>query len=332
MHAPKVSILIPTFNRAKELPQAIESALAQDYSNLEVIVSDNASIDETSLVVKKYASDDRFKYYRNIQNIGMSANWRRAVFTHASGEWALILSDDDYLTDPTYITKTMRLAEKFKDIVIIHANYEVSVNNSYKIRLKKEIPEVVDGKWMFMNYDKRHIQYLLMTTIFHRKIAKELYFFDADILYPDLAAFLKISLHGKAGFIHDYVGVYRLHETNAGKCIDMNILFDNLQAITIPYEYAKEKNIFSSIELERWKRRMIKNSANAILSKIFISRKHKDVKELYRRLKQKYPFALFIFLQPINILKLFTFRIPYLYNLLKRCHKTPMKARQIKVG
>ena len=62
---PKISILIPTYNRAHYLMEAIETSLQQDYSNFEVIVSDNASTDDTLERVKKYLDDPHFRYYRN---------------------------------------------------------------------------------------------------------------------------------------------------------------------------------------------------------------------------------------------------------------------------
>ncbi|MGZ3749514.1 MAG: glycosyltransferase family 2 protein, partial [Pseudobdellovibrionaceae bacterium] len=91
----RVSIIIPTFNRASFLVEAIESALAQDYGDLEVVISDNASTDYTSEVAQYFSKDPRVKYFRNAENIGMVKNWHKAVFEYATGAWFLILSDDD---------------------------------------------------------------------------------------------------------------------------------------------------------------------------------------------------------------------------------------------
>ena len=61
----KVTIMIPTYNQAKYISKAIESALSIDYSNIEVIVSDDCSSDNTEEVVSKYLSDNRYKYIKN---------------------------------------------------------------------------------------------------------------------------------------------------------------------------------------------------------------------------------------------------------------------------
>jgi glycosyltransferase involved in cell wall biosynthesis len=62
--------MIPTYNQAKYISKAIESALNIDYPNIEVIVSDDCSTDNTEEVVSKYLSDDRFKYIKNEKNLG----------------------------------------------------------------------------------------------------------------------------------------------------------------------------------------------------------------------------------------------------------------------
>ena len=94
---PKVSIMIPTYNRAHFLAEAIESALMQDYPNLEVIVSDNASTDNTRECVQRYLTDPRFRYYRNDENLGSSANYERLLYEYAAGVYGQYLTDDDVL-------------------------------------------------------------------------------------------------------------------------------------------------------------------------------------------------------------------------------------------
>lgn len=92
---PKVTIAIPTFNRVDFLRQALDSALAQTYPNIEVVVSDNASTDGTEQLLSGY-SDNRLKSIRQASNIGMMGNWD-ACLASASGEYFLLLSDDDVL-------------------------------------------------------------------------------------------------------------------------------------------------------------------------------------------------------------------------------------------
>lgn len=100
---PKISIMIPTYNRAHYLVDAIESSLAQDYPNFEVIVSDNASTDGTEESVKKYLSDPRFRYYKNDKNLGSGPNYEKLLYVYATGEYGNYLTDDDYFIDKDHL-------------------------------------------------------------------------------------------------------------------------------------------------------------------------------------------------------------------------------------
>ena len=108
---PKVSIAIPTFNRADYLRMAIESALAQTYSDIEVIVSDNCSTDKTTEVIAEY-NDSRLVSIFQSTNIGMMGNWNKCL-EKATGKYFILLSDDDLL-DACAIEK---LVARFEDSV-----------------------------------------------------------------------------------------------------------------------------------------------------------------------------------------------------------------------
>jgi glycosyltransferase involved in cell wall biosynthesis len=102
-----ITIFIPTYNRAQLLKRAIESALNQKWENLEVIVSDNGSSDETFRVAEEYLKKDcRFKYFRHPQNRGMIANYEFGLSIIQS-EYFSLLSDDDLLL-PSYCETAMQ--------------------------------------------------------------------------------------------------------------------------------------------------------------------------------------------------------------------------------
>ena len=101
-----VSILIPVFNRAHLIEETVRSALAQTYAAIEVIVVDNASTDQTWLILERLAADDRrLKIFRNETNIGPVRNWR-ACLERASGYFSKILWSDD-LINREYIERCL---------------------------------------------------------------------------------------------------------------------------------------------------------------------------------------------------------------------------------
>lgn len=121
---PLVSIGIPTFNRALTLRRAIESVLAQDYQNIEVVISDNASTDETEAIcLEACQRDSRIKYLRQPHNQGLIPNFCEAR-GQARGEFFMWLGDDDWL-EPGYLSRCMSifLAEPQHSLVCGNVRY-----------------------------------------------------------------------------------------------------------------------------------------------------------------------------------------------------------------
>src|SRR5205823_4293943 len=90
----KFTIGIPTYNRAHFLRRSLKSACDQTWPDVEVLVSDNASTDETEEVVRSYG--ERVRYHRNPENIGMWPNFARLA-EMAEGEYFSWLQDDDLI-------------------------------------------------------------------------------------------------------------------------------------------------------------------------------------------------------------------------------------------
>ena len=93
MQGLKFSILIPTRERAATLGPCLETCLAQQYANLEILVSDNASSPETRAVVDGF-SDPRLKYFRQETRVSMRQNFEFLV-DQASGDYIIMIGDDD---------------------------------------------------------------------------------------------------------------------------------------------------------------------------------------------------------------------------------------------
>ena len=92
-----VSVILPTYNRAQLVLESIYSVLNQTYSDLELIIIDDQSKDNTDEVVGKYLSDPRVSYYKNPSNLGLVGNFNRALEL-AGGDYIKFLLADDKLT------------------------------------------------------------------------------------------------------------------------------------------------------------------------------------------------------------------------------------------
>ncbi len=121
-HDPLVSILIPTFNRAGYLQLALESACAQTYPYLEIIVLDDASTDHTPAVVHAFQKrDDRILYVRNHRNRGLVPNWRQGV-EMAQGDFFCFLGDDDVL-EPAFVERLLEPLRQHPDLVLAFCDH-----------------------------------------------------------------------------------------------------------------------------------------------------------------------------------------------------------------
>lgn len=115
---PLVSIGLPTSNRAATLGRAIESALQQDYQNVELLISDNASADETEAICCRLAEkDSRLKYVRQQTNLGAIANFHE-VLRHSKGEFFMWLADDDWL-DQSYVGSCVQCLLEHPDYSLV---------------------------------------------------------------------------------------------------------------------------------------------------------------------------------------------------------------------
>jgi glycosyltransferase involved in cell wall biosynthesis len=95
--SPLVSVCLPVRNGAERLPRVIRSVIAQDYGELELVISDNASTDATEDVCREFAAeDDRIAYHRHPENIGLLGNFIAAMRI-SRGEFFRWVGDDDWL-------------------------------------------------------------------------------------------------------------------------------------------------------------------------------------------------------------------------------------------
>lgn len=111
-----VSILIPVYNREKIIGETIESALNQTYKNIEIIVVDNKSTDNTFKICKEYQKryPDIITVFQNERNLGPVKNWKKCL-EYARGKYVKILFSDDQI-GKTFVEKSVKAFIKHPEI------------------------------------------------------------------------------------------------------------------------------------------------------------------------------------------------------------------------
>lgn len=125
-----VSILIPVYNRENLIEETVQSALNQTYKNIEIIVVDNQSTDNTWEILQKLASQyERIKIFQNERNIGPVRNWKRCI-DEANGEYGKILWSDDLIA-PQFLEKIVPYLEN-EDVGFVFTGTEIFINGTDK--------------------------------------------------------------------------------------------------------------------------------------------------------------------------------------------------------
>ena len=208
MNAPLVSVVIPSYNYGRYIQAAVDSVLTQDYPNLEVVVSDNASKDDTLQVLVAYAGDPRVRVHVNPRNIGLTPNINNGI-TLARGEFVTMLSADDFLL-PGHTTRLVELAQAHPHAALVYGNAYFAEETGVPHSLRNVYGQVAAGyaggrnefAWLFMTC------YMCLPTILFRKAVLERYgLFDATL---DIASDWEICMrlaHGGEQFAYTPVPV-----------------------------------------------------------------------------------------------------------------------------
>jgi len=117
MNSPLVSIGMPVYNGGKYLREAIESILLQSYSNIELIISDDASTDGTPEICAEFAArDSRVRYYRREKNEGITWSFNH-VLSLAHGDYFMWAAQDD-LREKGFIERCLQVLEKDPNVSV----------------------------------------------------------------------------------------------------------------------------------------------------------------------------------------------------------------------
>lgn len=214
MNAPRVSVCIPTYNRAHFLPDAIAGVLAQSYSDFELVISDNASTDHTAELLGRYR-DPRLRVHRNATNIGLLGNFRRC-FELARGEYAVILGSDDYW-DSALLARVVPLLEE--DPRVLLAQTGGTLVTAEKQRLRTHIlplERITPGLEYFRRIMLDELpDGFLSSTLFRMSAVQKVGGFDARLPNTqDFALVARLALEGDFGFVAEPLVFARKHPDN----------------------------------------------------------------------------------------------------------------------
>ena len=117
---PDVTIFLPVYNGANYIKEAIQSVLAQSYTNWTFLIVDNCSTDTTAEICKPYLSDPRFQYILNETNLGVHGNFHKALSLCNTTYFAYLSHDDIYVRTDAF-AEARSILETDKSLAMVNA-------------------------------------------------------------------------------------------------------------------------------------------------------------------------------------------------------------------
>jgi glycosyltransferase involved in cell wall biosynthesis len=223
---PKVSIVIPSYNRAEFIPATLDSILAQTFKDFEVIFVDDGSSDNTEAILAHYASHDkRIKYIK--QSNSERAVARNNGMKRAQGEYIALVDSDD-LWYPNKLEKQLEIFEEHHDLVLCYA----SVNRiDFAGNRVRSAPRQHQGHSGYIFFDLLMRNFIpSVTPMFKREIFDLVGEQNTEFIpYEDWDFWLRISHQGKFFHIAEPLGDYRLHPGQSVK----NVKAEHIEKVTL---------------------------------------------------------------------------------------------------
>lgn len=215
----KVTIAIPTLNRSGYFRMALESARAQTYENVEIVVSDNASTDNTPVVISAFEDDPRVRAFRQNVKLSMVDNWNACVAA-ATGDYFLMLSDDDLL-EPEAIEALVGGFEHGplpqESVGVVYCQGRVIDENGSVSRLGGVSPLWEKAEDMMLGFFRSRRATWACTILFRRSDILAGYTPELPLM-TDAAQWMQaIARHGNAVFIERVLASYREHQNISAK-------------------------------------------------------------------------------------------------------------------
>ena len=254
--APLVTIMVGTYNSSKYVLETLESAKAQTYQNIELIISDDCSTDNTVQICRNWVEENKARFVRAElieveKNTGVSANCNRGL-NAARGEWLKLIAGDDILLD-TCIANFLAYCN-------LHKECKVLFGRTYLLIKDQIIPKPLAKIALANPKKQRELVYMgrpgpnlpAPASFFHKATLNKLGGFDTEyVLLEDLPLWAKfVNNNVRLHFLNEFVTKYRLHYDNISGNRSKHYINEKLYIDTKKYilkvlfPYYKEKRYF----------------------------------------------------------------------------------------
>lgn len=245
MRQPRVSVIVPTYNRADLLPHAIESVLAQSFQDFELIVVDDGSTDDTQALLAGY--DDPRLVYTAQAHTGNLSKVRNDGLRQARGDYLAFLDSDDIWL-PTKLKRQVELLEWLPKVGLILCGFEVFDAAGLNHRELYQSPGVRVGSFsmaqLFYTIFQGRMPYYPSTLLFRKSLLETTSLLDERLRLGDHHFMLRLVFYAKAAILHQALVQIRKHDGNMSLVYEVEGLEQMIYALEHFYASGDISRVF----------------------------------------------------------------------------------------
>jgi len=211
---PRISVCIPTYNYARYLPYAIESVLSQRFGDFELIVQDDCSTDDTTEVLRGYASRDvRIRFEMNPSRLGLVENWNRCL-SRAGGTYVKFVFADDALSSPCALEKMSSVLDGHPEVSLVGSPRTLVDAEGRELGVKADFrgDRIEEGTGIIRRCLLREANLIgEPSVVMFRRSEAARGFHTGYRHLPDMEMWFHLLERGKFAFIDEPLSLFRIH-------------------------------------------------------------------------------------------------------------------------
>ena len=210
----KASVLIPVYSRERYLPECLDSVLAQDFKDVEILIADDCSTDGTVDIIKHYAAEDpRIRWWQNPRNLGQILN-HNVCLNAARGEFIKFVHADDKLLHPSALARMVEILEQDASVSLVATGSHIIDAQSRVLLTRNNFHRTgtLDGKVAIVKCLEQNENIIgePTLTLFRRSQAGRAF----DLRFRqigDLEMWFHLLEQGRFAYLTDPLFAYRVH-------------------------------------------------------------------------------------------------------------------------
>ncbi|MBX9597225.1 MAG: glycosyltransferase family 2 protein [Burkholderiales bacterium] len=258
---PLVTVIVPCYNHEKYVETCLDSIFRQTYKNIEVIVVDDYSKDNSTQVINEVNKKYNFKFIKHTENWGLTKTLNDVIYNHANGKYIKCIASDDFLTDECVELLTNEIEKNGNSFAFVYGKAQTFFYDKSGDVIEKDI---IGKPTDFLGlYTQRENLIPAMSVLFNRMHFIEVLGFDESIYIEDFYIWLTLASKYHFGFVPIVVAYYQINvgtsmsknniEMKSAQILILTSIF-NLNKDKIPpevyfYEVSRQPVLYAESEI-----------------------------------------------------------------------------------